>query len=124
MLDERDEDVAVVGLESHAVGHLGGHDHAGLGVIAGKSFPQVVKERAHQQQIGPVDSVGQCGGVGARLEQVPVHGEAVVRVALRLVADRRPLGQVAVEELAPVERLDGGDGRPATGQHPHERGPE
>ncbi len=90
----------------------------------GNPLPEVVEERPDQQQVGSIDPVGQGGGVGAGLEQMPVHGEAVVGVALRLVADRRPLRQVAVEELAAVERLEGGDGRPAAGQDPHERGPE
>ena len=62
---------------------------------------------------GPV-SAAACGG---GLEQVPVDGEAVVGVALRLVAHGRPLGEQPGEQALLVERLEGVDGgrsRPRT----------
>ena len=70
------------------------------------------------------DPVGQRGGDGRRLEEVPVDGEAVVGVALGLVPHRGPLGQVPLEQVPLVQRLEGGDGRGAGGQHPHQRGPQ
>ena len=72
---------------------------------------------------GAVDPVGEGGGVGSGLEQVAVHGEAVVRVALGLVAHRRPLRQVALEQTGAVESLEGGDGRMSGGEHPHQERP-
>ena len=123
-LNEPDQNDALVGREPHAFGHFGADHHAGFGVVAGEALAQVVEEGADEQQVGPVDSVDEAGGVGASLEQVAVHGEAVVRVALGLVAYGRPLRQVALEEPATVEGLDGGDGRTPGGEHPHQDGPQ
>ena len=66
------------------------HDHAHLGVVPGVPLADVVEQGAEQQQVDPAHPVGHGGGVGRGLEQVPVDGEAVVRVALGLVADRWP----------------------------------
>ena len=62
------------------------------------------------QQVGPLDPVDHRGRDRRRLAQVPVDGEAVVGVALRLAAHRGPLGQDAHEQVALVERLDDVDG--------------
>ena len=62
-----------------------------VGVVAGVALAEVVEQGAEHEQVGPVDPVGERGGVGRRLPQVPVDGEAVVGVALRAAAHRRPL---------------------------------
>ena len=56
----------------------------------GSALAEVVEQGAEQQQVGPIDAVGQRGRVGRRLPQVPVDGEAVVRVALRSAAHGAP----------------------------------
>ena len=63
---------------------------ADLGVVAGVALADVVQQRADHEQVGAVDPVDERGGVGRRLPQVPVDGEAVVGVALRLAADAAP----------------------------------
>ena len=90
----------------------------------GKPLPMSWSRVPDQQQVGPADPVGQGGGIGGGLEEVPVDGEAVVRIALGLVPDRRPLGEVALEQLALVEGLEGGDGRRPGGQDPDQSGPQ
>ena len=77
-----------------------------VGVVARVALAEVVEQRAEHEQVGPLDPVGERGGVGRRLPQVPVDGEAVVGVALRAAAHRRPLRQQAHEDAALVERLE------------------
>ncbi len=50
-------------------------------------------------------AVGERGGVGRGLPQVPVDGELVVGVALRAAAHRFPLGQDPHQQAPLVERL-------------------
>ena len=61
-----------------------------LGVVARVALAEVVQQRAEHEQVGPRDPVGQLGGVGRRLPQVPVDGVAVVGVALRPATGRAP----------------------------------
>ena len=80
--------------------------HAGRRVVARVALADVVEQGAEHEQVGPVDAVGERGGVGGGLPQVPVDGEAVVGVALRAAAHGLPLGQQAHEDAALVERLE------------------
>ena len=77
-----------------------------VGVVARVALADVVEQGAEHEQVGPAHAVGQRGGVGRRLPEVPVDGEAVVGVALRAAAHRRPLGQQPHEDAALVERLE------------------
>ena len=70
----------------------------------------VVQERAEHQQVGSGDPIRQVRRVRSRLPQVPIDGEAVVGVALRLGPHRRPFGQQPGEEVTLVERLEHGNG--------------
>jgi hypothetical protein len=83
---------------------------AGVGVVAGEALPDVVQQRADEQQVGPAHGARQRGGVGGRFPQVPVDGEAVVGVALGLVLHRLPLGQELHQQPVLVERLEHRDG--------------
>ena len=60
------------------------HRDPGVGVVAGKALADVVQQRAEQQQVGPGHVAGERGGLGRGLDQVPVDGEPVHRVALRV----------------------------------------
>ena len=94
-----------------------------VGVVAGEALADVVQERAEHQQVGPVGAGDEVGGVGGRLDQVPVDGEAVVGVALRLAPHRGPLRQHPLPEPQLVEGLDHGDGAVAGQQQVDERRP-
>ena len=69
--------------------------HPDLGVVARIPLADVVEEGAEHEEIRTIDRVGELGGVGRGLPQVPVHGEAVVRVSLRPRSIWFPLGQDA-----------------------------
>ena len=79
--------------------------HADVGVIARKALADVVQQRADEEQVGPLDVADELGGVGGRLAQVPVDGEAVIGVALRLVPHRSPLWEQPHEHAVLVERF-------------------
>ena len=74
-----------------------------VGVVAREALADVVQERADEEQVGPLDRVGQLGGQRGGLEEVPVDGEGVVGVALRLVAHGGPLGDQANQQAVLVE---------------------
>ena len=82
------------------------HLHADRGVVAREALADVVEQGADEEEVGPLDPSGQAGGERGGLEQVPVDGEAVVGVALGLVAHGGPLGEEAHEESVLVQRLD------------------
>ncbi len=86
------------------------------GVVAREPLADVVQQGADEEEVGPFDVLGQSGGQCGGLEQVPVDGEAVVGVALRLVAHGGPFGQEPHEETVLVERLDLVDGGRALGE--------
>ena len=83
----------------------------------GNPLPMSWRSVPSSSRSGAADPVGHGGGVGRRLEQVPVDGESVVRVALGLVPHRRPFGYVALEQLALVERLQRRHGGGPGGQY-------
>jgi hypothetical protein len=115
---EVDKDVDIGGRETHARGDVLDDLHADGGVIPGEPLADVVQERADEEQIGPFDPVGQLGGERRGLQQVPVDGVRVVRVALGLVAHGGPLGNEAHQEPVLVERfdlVDGGTTQPEQG---------
>ena len=72
----------------------------------GVALAEIVEQRGEHEEVGAAHPVGERGGVGRGLPEVPIDGEAVVGVALRPAAHRRPLGQEAHEEAALVERLE------------------
>ena len=104
------EVVGAGGVDADAGGDLTGDRLPHHRVVARSTLGDVVEERAEEQQIaargaggdaveagaGGVVGIEQRGALGHRLERVPVDGEAVVRVALRPGAHRRPLGQEAL----------------------------
>ncbi len=119
MAHEVDQHVDVGGREPHARGDVLDDLHADGGVVAGITLADVVQKRADQEQIRPLDPIGQLGGECRGLQEVPVDGEGVVGVALGLVAYRGPLGNEAHQQAVLVERLDlvdGGSARARAGR--------
>ncbi len=110
---EVDQDRDVVGGEAHPRGDAVDHLDADRGVIAREALADVVQEGADEEEVRPLDGVGQPGRQRGGLEQMTVDREGVVGVALGLVADGRPLGDQAHEQAVLVERLDLVDGRSA-----------
>ena len=96
--------------QAEAGGQLPYQRDADVGVIAAAALADVMQEGAEQQQIRAGDRRGSGRRPGRGLHQVPIDGEAVVGVALRLVANRCPLGQVPHPDANLVEGLDGGHG--------------
>ena len=82
-------------------------------MVAGVALADVVQQGAHHEQVGAVDPVDERRGVGGRLAEVPVDGEAVVGVALGQAPDVAPLGQDRLPEALLVEGLDDADRRAA-----------
>ena len=72
-------------------------------MVTGKALADVVQQRTDQEEVGSFDRVGELGGQRGGLQQVTIHGEAVVSVALRLVAHGGPLGEEADEEAVLIE---------------------
>ena len=89
---------------------------AGARVVAGRPFPDVVQERAEQEEIRPADVAKVLGRIGDRFQEVAVHCPAVVGVELRPVADYRPFRQVALPDTELVESFDRVDRGDPTGQ--------
>ena len=83
VLDHRDQHVGVGEADAEPVTEAADDLHAGLGVVALVALADVVEQRAEHEQVGSGDAVDELGGVGRRLPEVPVDGEAVVGVALR-----------------------------------------
>ena len=73
------------------------------------------------EEVRSAHGIGLIGGIGCRLEEVAVDREAVVGVALVVVAHVFPLGELSNDETLMVERLEGGDGAVARQQQPDER---
>ena len=59
---EVDEHVDVVGREAHPGGNALDDLHADLGVVAGEALADVVEQRADEQEVRPLDRIGQLGG--------------------------------------------------------------
>ncbi len=121
MAHHRDQHLGVRGREPEA-----GSDHtddgdAGFGVIAGPAFADVVQQSAEQEQIGPVDAAGRRGRGRRCFDQVPIDGEAVVRVALRFAAYPFPFGQQPDEQADLVKSFHDRDRGRAGGQQGNQR---
>ena len=111
--------VGVVGRETHRGGDVRGQPRADDAVVTRPPLADVVQQRADEQQVRTADGAGQPGGVGGGLGEVPVDGEAVVRVALRTVPDVLPVRQQALEQTDLVQRLQ--HRRPRAGRWPAAR---
>ena len=107
--DEAQEDRDVLLGEAHAPNDALRDVPAHLAVVARRALAEVVEQRRHDEQIRAVDRAQVRAAPGDRLQQVPVDRVAVVGVALRPVADHRPLGEEQFEQTPAVERLDDGD---------------
>ena len=86
---EVDERLDVFRLVAHACRDRPSESDARFGVITGRALPEVVQQEPDEQEIGALHAVGELGSVRCRLEQVPIDGEAVERVALRPAPHRR-----------------------------------
>ena len=118
-------------VEPDATRELRGVLRADLGMVAGQALPDVVGERAEQQQLRAGASrdlavetllVEDAGALHYGFEQMPVDGEAVVRVALRPRPHVLPLGQQPHECTDVVERFEHCHLRSPRTQEPEERG--
>ena len=85
--DEGSEDLDVPRRQPHAMSDAVNELDADQRVVAGIALSEVVEQRTQDEQVRPVDTVSQPRGIGRRLPQVPVDGEAVVGVALRAGPD-------------------------------------
>ena len=94
-----------------------------VGVVAGEALADVVQQRADQEEVGPLDRVGQPRRQGRGFEQVPVDGEGVVGVALGLVAHGGPLGDQPDQQAVLVEGLELVDGGAARAEQRDEGRP-
>ncbi len=134
---EPGDDLAPFAVEPDAPHHAERDVGADLRVVTGKSLADVVEERTEQQElrtpagarddavepgVAGLAGVEQRGALRERFEQVPIDGEAVVRVALRTGPHVLPLGQESNEDAFVVECLEHGDGTGAGPQQPQERG--
>ena len=97
---------ASCGGESHARDDAPRDLDAGVGVVAGKTLAEIVQERAEEEEVGSGDLAGQHARLRHTLEEVPVDGEAVERVALGPAAHGVPLGEVARDHAVAVEALE------------------
>ena len=82
MLDHRDQHVGVGEADAEPMAEAADDLHPGHGVVALVALADVVEQRAEHEQVGSRHAVDEFGGVGRRLPEVPVDGEAVVGVAL------------------------------------------
>ena len=89
-------------------------------MVPGEPLPDVVQERSEDEQIGAPDRIGLVGGVGGGLEEVAIHCEAVVGVALVVVAHVLPLGDLSHDEALVVEGFECRDRSVAGGQEAHQ----
>ncbi len=90
-------------------------------MVAGPTLADVVQQGAEQEQVGPVHVTGRRRRARRCLDQVPVDGEAVVRVALRPAAYPLPLGQQPDEQADLVKGFHGRDRGWARGQQGDQR---
>ncbi len=112
----------VGGVEPEPRSDRGQQVDAHVGVVARVALADVVQQGADHEQVGPVGARHEPGRVGRRLHEVPVDGEAVVGVALRLAPHGFPLGQDVHPQAQLVEGLDHRDGR-VTGQEEVDEAP-
>ncbi len=119
---EVDEDGDVVLVEAHPRADAVDHLDADGGVVAREPLADVVQEGPDQEEVGPIDGVGEAGRQCGGLEQMTVDGVGVVGVALGLVPDGGPFGNQADEQSVLVERLDLVDGGPAESEQLDEGG--
>ena len=78
-------------------------------VVTRKPLADVMQECAEDEEVGSLDRICLVCCIGGSLEQVSVDGESVVGVALVVVPDMVPLGQLADNESLVVERFERGD---------------
>ncbi len=114
------QDCDVFGRKSHP-GRDAQHDlHADRSVVSRVALADVVEQGADEEKVRTLHPIGQAGGIGRRLEQVPVDRIGVIGVALRLVAHGGPLGDEAHEESVLIERFDVVDEGVPQGEQPYQ----
>jgi hypothetical protein len=65
-----------------------------------------MEHRADEQQVRAIDSLDPLCRESGRLEQVPVHRETMVGIALRTVSHRAPLGDDPRQDPHLVQGLE------------------
>ena len=103
------EDLHVAGRKAHPRGDACHELDSHVGVIARVALAEVVEPRGDEEEIGPARRHGQVGRFRGRFQEMPIDGEAVVRVVLRAAPHRFPFGKHACDEPVLVERLERGD---------------
>ena len=109
VLDELGEHIDIRGRKAEARAETARELDTDLDVIAGVALAEIVQQRTQHEQVGAVDALRERRRIGNGLEQVPVDGEPVVRVALRPRTHRRPLRKDAHPQTAVIECFDDGN---------------
>ena len=118
LADQPLDHLAVLGNQADPPGHLAGQRRTDRRmVVRTRKFAQIVDQGGDHQQVRP-GGVAQRGlDADHRLDQVPVHGVPVNRVALRAVSHSGPFRDPAGDQAGAVQRLPDADQGGATGQH-------
>jgi hypothetical protein len=99
-----DADIGVV--EAHARRQRAHDFDADVGMVSGESLPDVVQERTDYQEVLAINGFGQSRRVRSGFKEMPVHGEAVIGVALMVVAYVLPLGHEVRHKAQMIQRLE------------------
>ena len=92
MAGQRDHRRDIAGLQAHPLANLLGVRGPDHGMVTSRvALADVVQQRAQQEEIRARHLAGEPRGLGGRLEQVPVDGEAVHRVVLGPCSAPRPI---------------------------------
>ena len=100
MTNHRFERLDVCMLVAHPDGDALYEFNSNDAVITRVALTNVMEQCAQHQKVRPLDPIGESSRLGCSFQQVPVDGEAVVRVALGSRSNRQPLGQQAGDQLA------------------------
>ena len=120
MLHESHQDGHGVLVEAEARADRLHELHSRCRVVVPGALAEIVEQRGEHKKVRATHPIGERSGVGRRLPQMSIDSEAVIGVALRPAAHRRPLGQQAHEEAALVERLQHIDGAVPLAQQRHQ----
>ena len=106
MLNHRLNDHHVIGRQTDPRTDARNEFDPDIGVISGITLADVVEQSTEHQQVGTRHTMCEVACVSRRLPQVPVDGEAVIRVALRTAAIGSPLREDLHPQPALVERFE------------------